>query len=197
MLAYLVTCLTNGKQYIGITSMSVRDRWNNHLAYAEAGNTTPLHTDIQRLGRECFSVELIANARSDEDAHELERILITQHQTLYPLGYNKSLGGGGSVGWKHTEESLGKIRASKVGKPRSEETKAKLRAARLGKKASDETRAKMSKIHSNRPRQPHTEDTKDKMSEAAYTRWETKILSEETREKLRAAARKPKPRKSK
>lgn len=97
-------------------------------------------------------------------------------------------------GRKHTEEAKAKIGAANKGKllgrKRSEETKAKIAAHRLGKPGpfagahhSAEARAKMSAALKGKKRSPRSEETKAKISEAN----KGKVISEETRQKLREA----------
>jgi hypothetical protein len=96
--------------------------------------------------------------------------------------HNRTDGGEGTSGAKHSEKTKEKIRAANKGKKHSEEHKANVIAARIGKKHSDETKAKMSAAAKNKP--SVSEKTREKMKEAAKNR---PAISEETRKKMSTA----------
>lgn len=77
---------------------------------------------------------------------------------------NKTDGGDGICGWKHSLETIEKVRSGNLGKKCSEETKIKMRLAKLGKPKSLEHKANMSKaqkLAGNRP-PPWSPDRKRK-----------------------------------
>lgn len=89
---------------------------------------------------------------------------------------NKTDGGEGVSGFKHSENYKKKLSESRsgsnnplYGKPRSEEFKKKLSEKYKGKPLSEETRKKMSEAAKNRKKQPrtgckHSEESKKKIS---------------------------------
>lgn len=96
---YLVTCLPSGKQYVGITRLSVASRWSGHRRDARAGKQTVFARILRKYDEAAFVVLEVANAISRQDASELERILINDYGTFVPGGYNMTKGGdGGSLG---------------------------------------------------------------------------------------------------
>lgn len=107
---YLVTQLSTGKQYVGQTTMSLRERWRHHRrARSEAGDC--LGDVIGESSDEDFSIQEIAVAYSSRELDELERYYILQYDTLSPSGFNLTPGGHAfSKSGRHAERvSLSKI----------------------------------------------------------------------------------------
>lgn len=147
---YIITNSLNAKQYVGMAK-NLTNRWYSHK---QAKGACPvLHSAIKKYGIESFVFTHIANAFDHESACEIERLLIIQHNTKIPFGYNITEGGGGTFGLKKTDEVKNRIRQSNIGK-------------NLGKTASEETKAKMSAIHKSRPRQPWSDETKEKIRQS-------------------------------
>jgi hypothetical protein len=125
-----------------------------------------------------FKVKILANWDTEQKAFDHEKLLISCFKDMgYDLA-NKSDGGEGNSGWKHTEEfkkkssELRKGKTSpKKGYKTSEETKKKLSLSQLGRVKSSEERKKISEANRRR------------------------IISFETRLKLSIAAKKREERK--
>jgi hypothetical protein len=94
----------SGKSYIGITTTSLRRRWQSHVRRATAlgapttsrchcPNNHPLYAAIRKYGREAFVVVELERAFSLDAAKSREVALIAAMQTYAPLGYNLSAGG--------------------------------------------------------------------------------------------------------
>jgi len=103
---YIITNTLNGMQYVGITNDIAR-RWKRHK---NANENQYLHKAIKKYGSECFVFTHFADAFDVLAAKAIERMLISEHNTLVPNGYNLTLGGDGTFGRKHTEEEKKKIR---------------------------------------------------------------------------------------
>lgn len=129
----------NGKIYIGVTSQSVNKRWLNGLGYQ--------HNDyffkaIKKYGWENIKHEILLDGLTKEQAIQKEIELIALHKSNQrEYGYNIANGGEGVTGYKHSEETLKKIKNlySKghtpwnKGKETPEEIRAKLSRAKKGK----------------------------------------------------------------
>ena len=67
--AYAIRCLVDGKVYVGITSRSIRQRWNEHLYESRRGRARmTVAWAIARHGADNFRIEPVCCARSWEDA---------------------------------------------------------------------------------------------------------------------------------
>lgn len=97
---YVITSLVNGKQYVGLTTTSLKERWQRHLEQIPRKNASLIHQAIAQDGESNFTLELLDNAASIKELRVKEREWILKLNTLAPNGYNVTLGGeiGGSPG---------------------------------------------------------------------------------------------------
>ena len=93
MCIYKITNLKNNKLYIGLTTVSLEQRWKGHITQANIGNQKPLYRAIRKYGVENFSIESIYETDSFEELGDIERLYIQQYNTRVPNGYNLSAGG--------------------------------------------------------------------------------------------------------
>jgi group I intron endonuclease len=105
---YIITNTINAKQYIGITS-DLEKRWKRHRS---ANEGQLIHKAIRKYGIDAFVFTHIADAFDAESAKMIERILIVEHNTKIPHGYNVTDGGDGTMGMAKTEEHKQKLRES-------------------------------------------------------------------------------------
>jgi group I intron endonuclease len=89
-----------------------------------------------------FNFEEFFCAFTDEDADWAETLLIKELNTKVPNGYNLTDGGGGTRGYKHTEEYKKHLSDSMIGEKHHG----------FGKKRTVETRKKMSAAHTGKER---------------------------------------------
>lgn len=160
---YKITCSANGKVYVGYTSKTAEERFGHHLRNARWKRKTALYDAIRAYGAEHFSVETILECETHADACRHEIRLISELNTLLPLGYNMTHGGDGVPLTKEQRDAANakkrgvcypkQLEANLRGKGRkvSEETRAKLSAARRGKKQNPEwVRKRMESFRRNR-----------------------------------------------
>jgi predicted GIY-YIG superfamily endonuclease len=186
---YIITNKANGKQYVGIAK-DLKRRWKQHVS--ADGSSPALHAAMKKYGESGFVFSHICDAFDFEAACDLERMLIQQHNTKAPFGYNLTDGGEGVVGRPMTDQDkqIRKIASSayiakltveerslkfgRKGKIPNEETLKKrsesLKGKNLGKKRSEEVRAKMSASHKARTRNPLSEETKEKIRQSLLGR---------------------------
>ena len=203
---YRIKNLETGALYIGQTAQAFAKRWHNHRWELGAGchHNEHLQNSYNKHGKDAFEYKVLEvipqGDMSDKEfldyMNEREVILIEEHGA-FSNGYNKTEGGGGSGGHRHTPETKAKMSAANKGKKLSEEHKAKLSAALKGKKKSaehraniiaaltgnkmsDETKAKMSRSMSGRA---CSEETKAKISKSLMGH----KISKETRAKISAS----------
>lgn len=192
---YKITCLKNGKAYIGITRKTLRERFGAHLWSAKNTRAMTLHKAMAKHGPENFVVEELAQCSSALEAAVCERAQIAQHRSHISgrCGYNTTLGGEGAWGRPITKRQrevmsrIGKrvmndpavrekinagIRASKtVGRyERSQETRELIRSIRTGTTLSAETKAKVGAAGRGRKK------TQEELERRAVT-WRAKLAS--------------------
>lgn len=91
---YILTCNANGKQYVGITTRTVMERFKEHVASANKRRKNgAIHSAIRKYGPDEFDVRHVASTWSIEALEEIEKIIIKQENTLSPNGYNLTNGG--------------------------------------------------------------------------------------------------------
>lgn len=160
----------SGKAYIGITSTSVEDRWDNGNGYLKKKKDgkykqPAMANAILKYGWENFNHVIFESNLSKNDAEHMEKLLINIFQTRNKLyGYNIREGGG-STG-KMSEESRLQMIKSLTGRKHTEEELKKMSEAQKGEKHplfgkhhSDETLQKMSQSHKGKG---PTEDCREK-----------------------------------
>ena len=120
MIVYLIRNTANGKCYVGKTSRPLWHRWSQHKTEARSGRSNaPLHRDMRIYQFHCFEAEVLAEAPTSRRIAQLERKFIRIFNAV-ENGYNEAVcswGGRtrymrGSVGRKHSAETIRKIRES-------------------------------------------------------------------------------------
>lgn len=99
---YIVTNSVNAKQYIGITK-NIKSRWKQH--HSMNGSSPYLHAAIKKHGIDSFSFTHFATAYDLEAACQIEKLLIVEHNTKAPHGYNLTDGGDGVSGFVFSEDT--------------------------------------------------------------------------------------------
>lgn len=105
---YIVTNTVNAKQYVGIAA-DLETRWRRHR---NANEGQLIHRAIKKYGVDAFIFTHVADAFDAESAKMIERMLIVEHNTKMPYGYNMTDGGDGTMGMAKTEEHKKKLRES-------------------------------------------------------------------------------------
>ena len=130
----------SGKSYIGITSQKPEDRWSNGNGY----KNTLFGKAIEKYKWENIKHEILDTDLDEFTAKCLEEYYIFSYQTYVGFkydckGYNCTLGGEGSVGFKPSKETRRKQSEAKKGKTpwkgkhHTEESKLKMSETRKGK----------------------------------------------------------------
>ena len=105
---YIITNTVNAKQYVGI-STDLERRWKRHR---NANEGQLIHKAIKKYGVDAFVFTHVADAFDAESAKMIERLLIIEHNTKMPHGYNMTDGGDGTMGMAKTEEHKQKLKDS-------------------------------------------------------------------------------------
>lgn len=119
---YIITCTANAKQYVGIAA-DLQTRWRRHR---NANEGQLIHKAIKKYGIDAFVFTHIADAFDAESAKMIERMLISEHNTKMPHGYNMTDGGDGTMGMAKTEEHKEKLKASNKKAYENKELRAKI-----------------------------------------------------------------------
>jgi group I intron endonuclease len=141
---YKITNNVNGKSYIGYTSYTIFERFEQHKKDAlKICDNRKFYNAINKYGVDAWNIELLESVDSAEFAKQKEIELIEKFDT-YNNGYNSTKGGDGNNGIIMSEES--NIKRSKAlkgiaknytrmhGKIHSEESKKKISESHKGKK---------------------------------------------------------------
>jgi group I intron endonuclease len=196
--AYLITNVLNGKQYIGIIGTpgkTLSKRWKEHCYEARYPTRKLLQKAIKKYGEGAFKIELVASARSMEDIKLVERLLIKQHGTLAPRGYNLTSGGEGLL--NPAPETRAKIREFAIKRGISPKMHQRALEANLGSKRTAEQRQRIGDSRRGKRRNPlsiakATATRLAKGPSLAQRAWSTegqrgRKASAETRAKMSAA----------
>jgi group I intron endonuclease len=144
---YLITNSVNGKKYVGVTSRGYLFRFNEHIKASRNCPKTMLHHAIRKHGEKNFTIKLLESNVSDLCVWDREQYYIKFYNTFFKnrRGYNMTLGGGGALGYHHTDEAKEKIKKSSTGRKYSEERNNKIRIAMRGRYYKPEWRIALSK----------------------------------------------------
>ena len=160
----------SGKVYIGQTCQTL----NSRASQGEGQRESPrFYNAIKKYGFENFTVEILADNLTKEEADRLEVFYISFFNSINPeYGYNLSSGGSSPI---PSEETREKMRQKRLGRKSSKETKQKISKALTGIKRSEETKEKLRKIAKERCKNPEnnpmygkhlSEEAKVKLSKA-------------------------------
>lgn len=122
---YRITNQVNQKNYIGQT-VNDKTRWTAHKSFAKNAEKTGqyIHRAMAKYGVDNFTYEVIAVCLTQEDANEIESILITQYNCRNKqYGYNVMPGGKNISGPDHP--NYGKIHSEETKQKRSQTMKQK------------------------------------------------------------------------
>lgn len=104
---YLIWDLVNGKRYVGQTTKTVKERFNNH-AYAD----TAIGNAIRKYGKKKFRYGVIKSCTSREELNYWEKHFVAVLKSKFPYGYNMTDGGEGGI---PCDETRAKMSASQSG----------------------------------------------------------------------------------
>lgn len=190
---YRITNLINNKIYIGITTCSIKKRWNEHKhSYLKNKKSTHLYSALKKYGHENFKIESIKKCYSYNQLYRSEIFFIKKFNSNNRLiGYNNSTGGEySSKGMKHSEATKKKLSEIQKGKhysPATEFGKGE-KHFNYGRRLADCIKEKISKSNKGKKL---SEETKEKLRKyKGENHWGYgRKLSEETKNKIGLANR--------
>jgi len=179
MLVYCIKNTINNKEYIGLTTRTLEQRWKQHICESNKQDSwewnTPLGNAIKKYGKDSFEVFVLEECSSETEMKQKEIQLIRERKSLaFETGYNLTLGGDGRLGYKLSEKTKRKIGEGNLGKIMSNESKEKMSIAAKkrcvgkpspmdGKKHTEESKQKIISFLTGRK---HSEESKRKRSES-------------------------------
>lgn len=107
---YIISNDVNEKLYIGQTTKKLEERFKQHF-YADSA----IGNAMRKYGIEHFEIWAIEKCCTKEQQNAFEVFWIRELGTLYPEGYNLTIGGEGIV--NPSEEIRRQISATKTGRP--------------------------------------------------------------------------------
>ena len=100
---YVITNKINGKQYVGKTTDSIKNRWADHIKNTKRKRSEkrPLYDAMNKYGIDNFFIEELEqcsiNVLSDREQYWIKKL------NTYHDGYNATLGGDGSILYNYKE----------------------------------------------------------------------------------------------
>ena len=178
---YVIENIVNGHAYVGKANDVMR-RWKKHIVSSlQEKSELPLHRAIRKYGLESFVVHVAEEHESEKYVLEiLESDWISYLSGMGISLYNLTLGGDGLLGFKHSIETIERMKEKHKGKIISEETKLKISEKLIGQIVSEEVRLKISMANKGKKKPIRSEAHKAALSRAASK----KKYSEERRKKL-------------
>ena len=185
---YSITCLVNGKRYIG-SAVNFNARWSTHKCALIKGRHHSIH--LQRAwdkhGGDNFRFSVLEYCEP-ELLIETEQRYLDEHRPYGGAGYNIAPTAGSTLGAKRTREQIEKTASKNRGRKLSAEHRRKIGEASRGRIHSQETKAKMSAAASRIRTQsyrPLTDKQKAVLHKSgAEHPWFGRKHSEETRRRL-------------
>jgi len=163
---YKITNCKNNRQYVGLTTMTIEDRWKLHIvASRRKKSTAVLSKAIRKYGEASFDVECLEVCETAL-LREREKFWIAKEKThLDHGGYNMTLGGDGLLGYRHTEETKKKMSESRMGKKNHNYGKVWGKTEWTIEERAEQSRKKMGKSWGT-----HSDEAKTKISTALRKR---------------------------
>lgn len=110
MCIYKIVNKINGKVYVGQTVRNAGKRWASHFHKKPSHHSSLIHNALHKYGIIAFWFEVIESAATKEHLDLRERYWIKKLNSVFPSGYNLTLGG--QSGRVFTKETKLKMKAS-------------------------------------------------------------------------------------
>lgn len=143
-LIYVIENMTNGRKYVGQTTMGIKNRWASHVSASRRSvSGVPLYLSMRKHGIENFTISPIEEANSQAELDSLEASTINRLKSMVgDGGYNVREGGLGGRLSEETKRRMGDSRRGekhfRFGKPQLPHVIEAVRKAHLGRKHSAE-----------------------------------------------------------
>jgi group I intron endonuclease len=188
---YKITNTVNGKVYIG-KSVDPAVRWSKHVSNAKRKPKDQffyLQASIGKYGENSFRLDIIDECKDAESAYSREIYWIDYYKSTNPkIGMNLTAGGDGTLGHTVSAEAREKISKANKGRKMPEWLRQKLIAVNTGIVRSEETRKKMSAHQVGAGNHQYGKPTSEEQKRVASKTHKGRIISKETKSKMRASA---------
>jgi group I intron endonuclease len=164
---YRITCLVNGKSYIG-QARSIATRVSAHR---KSRNSRPsgksiLYRSMRKHGLSAFVVDVVERVDDLSSLNDRERFWIDRCGSLTPGGYNIVKDPDNRGGWKKSPEAIEKTASAHRGRRRTSETCCRISEAKKGKPVPPAVVEARRVAMLGRKRGPMPDSVKKKISEA-------------------------------
>jgi group I intron endonuclease len=180
-LVYLLTNTRNGKVYVGQTTLSLEERWRQHVKLARSNSLRRqyIHNALRKYGLKVFTKAILATADNQEELDRLEQSHIEQYGSAdQTKGYNQStVGGNGRAGVRISEATREKLKAAWARKkargyvPPATFTTRGRASWNKGKAWSKETLEKQSEFWTPEHRRERAAQNAERLAIGRCTRW--------------------------
>jgi hypothetical protein len=93
-IVYSHTLIEDGRKYVGITVLSLKERWKNHVSKAMTGKGCPCFgRAIREYGPAAFRSDVLEEVIGKKAANESEKRWIAKLDCRFPKGFNLAIGG--------------------------------------------------------------------------------------------------------
>lgn len=183
----------NGKIYVGQSS-NVKARLYNHKSALkhDMHMNDHLQKAWNKYGEFNFNFFIIEELDSIDKLNEKEIFWIDKYNANNrEYGYNRCEGGGGSRGYKHTEEALLKIKEASTGsnhpfygKKHSFESIEQMRKSKIGKKMDEETKRKIGESEKGEKHHYYGKNRDEEVKRKISNKLKGRKLPEDTKNKM-------------
>ena len=132
---YMARNTINGKSYIGFDSKWPKRKYEHHYNSTTTTSNQVFYNAIRKHGWDNFEWSVLYQSQdADHTLSVMENYFIMQYNSYIHFenstGYNMTLGGEGTIGYKHTMETRNNISKSLIGKTKGKSKPAKSIASR-------------------------------------------------------------------
>lgn len=181
---YTITNLVNQKKYIGYTSQTIRQRFNDHCNTAKREQKYKIHRAIAKYGVDMFSISELYQSHDKAHITSIEDYFIKEFNTQHDdYGYNMANGGQGgniksaeqlqkqSIKWKEHNIILDvKADPVKWAKWKENRSKSAKQAIKTSPYWDSFYQANIKRLHENNPGKNKTPETIQKLSKSQKER---------------------------
>lgn len=167
---YVITSPSK-KQYVGITGLTIKRRWKDHICSANEGRKYAISCAIRKYGKDNFKIKTIKTNVPKNQISNLEKKHIEKLNTLFPNGYNIAEGGLYEVTWNEERLKKQSHMASVNNKKRFEDPEEKEKQKKIADKQWSDPEFKEKMANGSKKRYQNLEERK-KSSERFKKLWQ-------------------------